>query len=114
MLKLITIQKVYAENKPLHSFLVSKGLNKQTTPFFFEYDLYGNSSILMLSSLGNIFRLCSENVVFKLIRVEDPSLLKQVLSIVDNAVVTNKYPFFRDTLSVIKKNLSYASEMRLF
>lgn len=114
MLKLITIQKVFAENRHLHSFLVSKGFNKQTTPFFSENDSLGNVSFLMLSPRGRIFRFCIEDGKYKSVCIENPSLLKQMLSITEHAVITDKYPFFKETLSVIRKNLSYIPKTRLF
>lgn len=114
MLKLITIQKVFAEDKLLHSFLVDKGLNKQKNPFFFDKNQEGPPSILMLSPRGHIFRFCSENGKFRSIRFEDPVLLEEMLAIIGNAVKTNKYPFFQETLSIIRHNLKYTPKAILF
>lgn len=114
MLKLITIQKVFAVDKLLHSFLAGKGLNKQTIPFFLDKNQEDAPSILMLSPRGHLFRFCLENGKYRSIRFEDPVLLEEMLAITDNAVKTNKYPFFQEALSIIRKNLKYTPKAILF
>ena len=108
MLELITIQKVFAENRQLHSYLASKGLNKQTNLFFIEKNLTSNSAIIiMLSNLGHLFRFSLDKGKYISIRFEDPNLLYQAIRITEQAVYSKKYSFYKDTLDLINRNLNY-------
>lgn len=106
-LQLITIQKVFAMNKPLHQYLESKELNKQNMPFFIEKGNTNPHNIIMLSPLGKLFWFKYQEGRYKSVSFEDPYILQEALFQLRFAVGTYKYPFFAETLSRIYRNLSY-------
>ncbi len=107
MLKIITIQKVFAENKQLHTYLTSKGLNQQANIFFIKQDKNSPPEVIMLSALGHLFSFQITDGKYNSVRFENEPLLMQAIQLADNAVNSNKYPFFRERLEQIKRNLNY-------
>lgn len=106
-LQLITIQKVFAMNKPLHQYLESKELNKQNMPFFIEKGSTNPHNIIMLSPLGRLFWFKCQEGRYRSVQLDNPAILQEALYQLHFAVGTYKYPFFVETLSQIYRNLSY-------
>lgn len=104
-LNLIQIQAIFAKNEPLHTYLKSKGLNKQANLFFIEADDNDYSNIIMLSVRGHLFKFAIENGAYRSIRFEDPQLLAEALKTTKRAVW--KYPYFAETLKQLHRNLNY-------
>lgn len=107
MIKLTQIQTIFAKNEPLHNYLKSKSLNKQSNIFFMEADGDVSSNICMLSRSGHLFKFVIENGKYHSISFEDPLLLADAIRITEKAVYSHKYPYYEDTLKHIKDSLNY-------
>lgn len=104
-LSLVQIQAIFAKNEPLHTYLKSKGLNRQANLFFIEADDNDYSNIIMLSLRGHLFKFSIENGAYRSIRLEDPQLLAEAVRTTKRAVW--KYPYYAETLKLINRNLNY-------
>lgn len=104
-IKLIQIQTIYAKNEPLHTYLKSLSLNKQSNIFFMDADGDVSSNIYILSRSVHLYKFVIENGKYHSIRFEDPLLLEDVIRITEQAVY--KYPYYEDTLKQIKHSLNY-------
>ena len=107
-LHLIQVQAIYAKNEPLHTYLKSKGLNKQSNIFFTENGRDDYSNIMMLSESGHFYRFVVENGKYSYILFNDPQLLSEAIRITVWAVNSGKYPYYEETLKLINRNLNYA------
>ena len=104
-IKLVQIQTIYAKNEPLHTYLKSISLNKQSNIFFMEVGSDITTNVFMLSESGHLFKFVIENGKYHSIRLDDPLLLADVIRITEQAVY--KYPYYEDTLKQSKHSLNY-------
>lgn len=105
---IVQIQAIYAKNEPLHAYLKSKGLNKQSNIFFTENGRDDYSNIIMLSASGLFYRFVVENGKYSNILFNDQQLLVEAIRITVWAVNSGKYPYYEETLKQLKRNLNYA------
>lgn len=111
-LQIITIQKVFAMNKPLHQYLESKELNKMDMPFFIEKGSTNPHNIIMLSPYGRLFCFKCRDGRYESKSFDNEYVLHEALDRMWIAIYTRTYPFFTDTFIQIYRNLNCRAKVQ--